>query len=446
MRKIVSLMIAFSLLFTVVSPVFADSELSVVNVPIYEQGYNKQLGTILIRDNPLYPIVGNTYFNVALPSSVTITDYLLSDLNNTFDSVNSTVYDNRKIEVYLGNRLTSEASATISIDIKADLSKMSYEDINVSIIGAPRSGIPMGILTIAKVIDPATYTQRQFIKAFTELKDSKKLSNDAIYAVHIILAEVSKGSLTSTVYRTEQVLSTTKKHSISPQAIETVKRKLTTSLREINQKYGSHDNYVLTEDNYDIVTSYVYGTQKTEIITDFINSIPSALKTQTSSSSSGGGGGGNSQVTTTMTDQAKTVTTTENIAETLFKISADTYILNGEIMTMDVKPYIKNNRTYVPVRYLAYSLGVEEGNITWDSNTRKVTITKDDVTIELIIGSPIMLVNKKLITMDVSPEITDARTMLPARWVAEALGAEVEWDDTSKQAIIKMSIEKEQGD
>jgi hypothetical protein len=30
--------------------------------------------------------------------------------------------------------------------------------------------------------------------------------------------------------------------------------------------------------------------------------------------------------------------------------------------------------------------------------------------------------------------------------VAEALGAEVEWDDTTKQAIIKMPIEEEQED
>ena len=52
-----------------------------------------------------------------------------------------------------------------------------------------------------------------------------------------------------------------------------------------------------------------------------------------------------------------------------------------------------------------------------------------------------MQVNKSPVRMDVSPEITNDRTFLPARWVAEALGAEVEWDDTTKQAIIKMPIE-----
>jgi len=76
-------------------------------------------------------------------------------------------------------------------------------------------------------------------------------------------------------------------------------------------------------------------------------------------------------------------------------------------------------------------------------NYVKVGITKDDTNITLIIGSPVMLVNQKPVRMDVSPEITNDRTFLPARWVAEALGAEVEWDDTNKQAIIKMPIEPE---
>jgi len=51
-----------------------------------------------------------------------------------------------------------------------------------------------------------------------------------------------------------------------------------------------------------------------------------------------------------------------------------------------------------------------------------------------------MYVNGQSTRMDVSPEITNDRTFLPARWVAEALGAEVEWDENTKQAIIKMPI------
>ena len=51
-----------------------------------------------------------------------------------------------------------------------------------------------------------------------------------------------------------------------------------------------------------------------------------------------------------------------------------------------------------------------------------------------------MYVSQELVKMDVAPEIKDGRTMLPARWVAETLGAEVEWDVATKQAIIKMPV------
>ena len=53
-----------------------------------------------------------------------------------------------------------------------------------------------------------------------------------------------------------------------------------------------------------------------------------------------------------------------------------------------------------------------------------------------------MQVNQKPITMDVAPEITNDRTFLPARWVAEALGAEVGWDSIAKQTTIKIPIKE----
>lgn len=123
-----------------------------------------------------------------------------------------------------------------------------------------------------------------------------------------------------------------------------------------------------------------------------------------------------------------------------FTTSQKEYTIGEQKQTMDVAPYIKDDRTYVPVRYLAYSLGVEENDILWDGDTQEVGINKGDTDITLSIGSPVMQVNQKPVRMDVASEITDDRTFLPARWVAEALGAEVEWDDAAKQAIIKMPV------
>jgi len=119
-----------------------------------------------------------------------------------------------------------------------------------------------------------------------------------------------------------------------------------------------------------------------------------------------------------------------------FKIDSNIYQLNGVAKVMDVAPYIKSGRTYVPVRYLAYVLGVAEADVVWDEGSQKVTLTRGDNVVELTIGSTTITVNGEAQTMDVAPEITNGRTMLPARYVAEGLGYAVGWDPGSRTVLI----------
>lgn len=122
-----------------------------------------------------------------------------------------------------------------------------------------------------------------------------------------------------------------------------------------------------------------------------------------------------------------------------FVIGSTTYTVNGEEQTMDVAPYIKNDRTYMPVRYAALACGVDENNIIWDGVNRTVTLIRGDRVVQMTIGSKVMLINGASITMDVAPEIAaPGRTMLPFRFVAQALGATVTWDGTTQ--TVYMSI------
>jgi len=140
----------------------------------------------------------------------------------------------------------------------------------------------------------------------------------------------------------------------------------------------------------------------------------------------------------------------ENITTTLkaiFNIGNITYSIGEETLTMDVAPEIKDDRTFVPVRFLAYALSVPEEGVQWNGETQTVTITKDETAIELKIGSTVETVNGEPIKMDVAPYIketgTGGRTMLPARWIAEPLGATVTWDETTQQ--VKIEMVQEQG-
>ena len=121
-----------------------------------------------------------------------------------------------------------------------------------------------------------------------------------------------------------------------------------------------------------------------------------------------------------------------------FVIGSNIYTVNGMTKVMDAAPYIKSGRTYVPYRYLALALGVPTEDIVWDAATQKVTVTKGTTVVEATIGSTTLTVNGEAKVMDVAPEISGSRTMLPARYLAEALGATVGWDPATKTVVFEM--------
>ena len=105
----------------------------------------------------------------------------------------------------------------------------------------------------------------------------------------------------------------------------------------------------------------------------------------------------------------------------------------GNVVVNDVAPIIRNDRTMLPIRFVAKNLGAE---VTWDAQFQKVSITKDDLKIEIIIGSPVAFVNGENVTLDSPAFIENSRTYLPLRFVAENLGATVTWDAEANQVTI----------
>jgi len=127
-------------------------------------------------------------------------------------------------------------------------------------------------------------------------------------------------------------------------------------------------------------------------------------------------------------------------ATTTFTIGSTTYTVveaaEAVEKTMDVAPYIKNGRTYLPVRFVADALGVTDENIIWDPVNATVTIFKGDRIAQMTIGSNVLVVNGVQLTMDAVPEIQSGRTMLPVRWMAQALGATIDWDAETQQVTV----------
>lgn len=99
----------------------------------------------------------------------------------------------------------------------------------------------------------------------------------------------------------------------------------------------------------------------------------------------------------------------------------------------DVAPIIRNERTMLPARFVAENLGAK---VEWDGEARAVTITKDDIEIVIIIDSQTAFVNGKAIVLDSPAFIENERTYTPLRFIAEKLGAGVEWNGDTQEVII----------
>ncbi len=117
-------------------------------------------------------------------------------------------------------------------------------------------------------------------------------------------------------------------------------------------------------------------------------------------------------------------------------VGSTVYTIGGVEHQMDIAPYIKNSRTYFPVRFVAQSVGISADNVVWDEARRTVTIFRANRIVQVTIDSNIMLVNGVPVTMDVAPEITASRTMLPIRFVAQGLGINVTWDEATQTVTL----------
>lgn len=113
----------------------------------------------------------------------------------------------------------------------------------------------------------------------------------------------------------------------------------------------------------------------------------------------------------------------------------DYYVNSGAIeqKALEAAPYIANGRTLVPIRAVAEAF---DADVAWNGEERKVTITSGSDALELIIDSTEATVNGKAQTLDAAPVIADGRTMVPLRFVSEALKKNVEYVGASSQILI----------
>lgn len=132
------------------------------------------------------------------------------------------------------------------------------------------------------------------------------------------------------------------------------------------------------------------------------------------------------------------------VKSVVFAIGVNEYYVNNKTpgVKMDAKPFLKDGRTFVPIRFLSNALGVEDKNIYWEGDVQRVTLNAWNW-VEMSVDSPAIAVKTSeterpsLKIIDVAPilNLAEGRTYLPARYIAEGLGYEVGWDEKTETVL-----------
>lgn len=122
-------------------------------------------------------------------------------------------------------------------------------------------------------------------------------------------------------------------------------------------------------------------------------------------------------------------------AESAFAVSV---ILNSSYLKFpDQEPVIENGVTLIPIRAVSEALGL---TVTWDDNTDMVRLENGSFYAELAIGNTVANTSSGKKTLPAPPKIINGRTMVPLRFIAEAMGLTVLWNDEYQRVVINGAI------
>lgn len=113
--------------------------------------------------------------------------------------------------------------------------------------------------------------------------------------------------------------------------------------------------------------------------------------------------------------------------------NAITAAIDGTKVNFSNDPIMKDGTTLVPFRAIFEALQLKVG---WNQATQTATGSNDTLKVELVMGSKSAKVNGKTVSLAQAPSVINGSTMVPLRFVAEASGAVVYWDNKKRHIDI----------
>ncbi|GEM_PF-1659504 len=100
-------------------------------------------------------------------------------------------------------------------------------------------------------------------------------------------------------------------------------------------------------------------------------------------------------------------------------------IVDGKKITTDVKPEFRQATVFVPLRGVLEEF---KAVITFDKKTGTITAKRKKSTVVLVVDSTKAKVNGVTTFMPIPAFIKEGRTLVPLRFISQALGCQVKWE------------------
>ncbi|WP_258394497.1 copper amine oxidase N-terminal domain-containing protein [Paenibacillus sp. MDMC362] len=109
-------------------------------------------------------------------------------------------------------------------------------------------------------------------------------------------------------------------------------------------------------------------------------------------------------------------------------------LIDGVKLYTPQAPVMIQGRVMLPMRSIFEAL---DASVKWNQKTKTVTATKDGTTVILKINSKTATINNKTVALDVPAKNLKGNTMVPVRFVSEALGQKIGWNSKTKTVTVK---------
>ena len=113
-----------------------------------------------------------------------------------------------------------------------------------------------------------------------------------------------------------------------------------------------------------------------------------------------------------------------------------TVLYDGNVLEFDTKPIIDSDSVIIPARAVFEAFGM---NVLWNDIMRMVTVSDSNTQIKMIIDFDAATVNSRAYKLTVPARIIGGRTYIPLRFISEATGKSVNWDEKERQVVITSS-------